>query len=52
MDSVAQNSEEFCSILAAPHVVETRAECRLRRGNCGGKTGLEFEALRMKIVVK
>ena len=40
MDSVAQNSEEFRTIVAASLVVETRAGCKWRREECGGMTGL------------
>ena len=39
-------------ILAALLVVETRSECIWSIKECGGTMGLEFEALRLKIVVK
>ena len=52
MESVDQNSEVFNTILAALPVAETRAESRRNMEDCGGMTGLEFEALRLKIIVK
>ena len=52
MEYVDQNSEVFNTILAALPVAETRAESRRNMEDCGGMTGLEFEALRLKIIVK
>ena len=52
IESVIQKSEDFHAFLAASPVVETRTECRWRREECGGMIGLEFEALRLKIIVK
>ena len=52
MDNVAPKREAFVVILAAPPIIETRAKYRWRREDFGGMAGLEFEALRLKIVVK
>ena len=52
VESVTHKSEEFHTILVAMPVVETRAECRWRREECGGMTGLEFEALQIIFIVK
>ena len=51
-EAAAPKSEAFREILAAPPVVDTSPECRWRREECGGITGLEFEALQLKIAVK
>ena len=52
VEVVASEIEAFRMSFAASPVVDTSAECRCRREECGGMTGLEFEALQLKIVVK
>ena len=52
VESVAPKSEAFRAILAALSVVDTSAECRWRREECGGMMRLEFEALQLKIAIK
>ena len=50
--SITTEREAFRMILAALSVVKTRSECIWMIKECGGMMGLEFEALRLKIVVK
>ena len=52
VDSITHKSEEFHAILETTPVVETRVEYRWRREECGGITGLEFEALQIIFIVK
>ena len=52
VDSITHKSEEFHAILETRPVVETRVEYRWRREECGGITGLGFEALQVKTIVK
>ena len=52
VEAVALKSQAFRSILAVPPVVDTSAEWIRRREECGGMTGLEFEALKLKTGVK
>ena len=52
VEVVAPKSKVFCVSLAALPIVDTIAECRWRREECGGMTGLGFEALRLKTKVK
>ena len=52
MESVNKKIKESHAIFAASPVFETRVGCRWRREECGGITGLGFEALQVKIIVK
>ena len=52
VEYVSPKSEAFRAILAALSVVDTSAECRWRREECGGMMRLEFEALQLKIAIK
>ena len=52
VESVNKKSKESHAIFAASPVFETRVGCRWRREECGGITGLEFEAFRLKIIAK
>ena len=52
VESVTQKIKAFHTILVATPVVETRVEYRWRREEFDGITGLEFESLRLKIIVK
>ena len=45
MEAVASKSDAFCGSLASSPVVDTITECIWRREECGGITGLKFEAL-------
>ena len=52
VEVVTPKSEALCASLAASPVVDASAECIWRREECDGMTGLEFEALQLKIRVK
>ena len=52
VESVNKKSKESHAIFAASPVFETRVGCRWRREECGGMTGLEFEALQIIFIVK
>ena len=52
MEAVTLKIEAFRTSLAASPVVDNCAECIWSREECGGMTGLEFEALQLKIAVK
>ena len=52
VESITQKINAFHAILEATPVVESRAECRWRREECGCMKGLEFEALQKKIIAK
>ena len=52
VEAVTLKIEAFRTSLAASPVVDNCAECIWSREDCGGMTGLEFEALQLKIAVK
>ena len=52
VEAIAPKSKVFRAILAASPVVDTSAEWIWRREECGVMTGLEFEALQLKVGVK
>ena len=51
VEVVAPKSAAFHASLAALPVFDASEECIWRREECGGTTGLEFEALQLKIAV-
>ena len=52
VEAAAPKSKAFREILAELPVVDTSVECIWRREDSGGTTGLEFEALQLKVAVK
>ena len=52
VEVIAPKSEAFRTSLAELPAVDASADCRWRREERGVMTGLEFEALQLKITVK